>query len=256
MRRFSWLWMGCVLAAATACQSGLPDNSNLSGDACAQLTQAFAHLNASLTGCGFNATFLSNAECESLLSSCNTIDLADGGGDVGQLLQAADCVNQIPGGDCGTYPNLAANATVAFAGTCFSNDTPNLSPACQLVDAGTTVIADGPLVGGQPALFGSSIPSALISWGSDMVTDPTGSFNVCPTPASTVLTGTSTTTCTVDADCAPTCCLCDPDGGAGGPSYLSAACLSGTCVPTSWVCNVINAQVTNIFGVGICSNEL
>ena len=89
-----------------------------------------------------------------------------------------------------------------------------------------------------------------------MVTDPTGSFNVCPTPASTVLTGTSTTTCTVDADCAPTCCLCDPDGGAGGPSYLSAACLSGTCVPTSWVCNVINAQVTNIFGVGICSNEL
>ncbi len=253
MRRFSWLWLGGILAAATGCPNGLADNSNLSGDACAQLTQAFEGLNSRMTGCGFTAGIeLSSAACESLLTPCDS--LPDGGGDVPQLLAAADCVNQIQGGDCGTYPNLAADATVAFTQDCFAADTAYLSNSCQLIDAGTSVLSDGPLIEGEPLLLGYSPETALVSWGSDMEPNAAG-VNVCPTP-STTLTGTSTTTCKVDADCLAVCCNCIPDAGPAEGSYLAAACMNGQCIPAGWVCNVINEQVNAIEGVGVCSSLL
>jgi hypothetical protein len=281
MRRFSWLWLGGALAIAPGCSNGLPDNGNLSGDACQQLTQAFEGLNQRMTGCDFAASLNLPASgalsCESLLSGCDT--LPDGGGDIPQLLAAADCINQIPGGDCGAYPNLAANATVAFAQTCFTNqDTPSLSPSCQVVDAGTSVVSDGLLIAGQPqtAIIGAIFPQALVSWGSDQGpgdagqtipgTTPPVPALFCPTP-STVLTGTSTTRCSTDRDCLPTCCLCSTgepvgeyDGGAStelvNGSYLAAACMNYQCVPSGWVCNVINEQVTVLTGAGICNAGL
>jgi hypothetical protein len=246
--------MGGILATATGCPTGLATNNNLSGDACSQLSQAFEALNARMTGCGFTAGLeLTTAQCESMLSSCGG-ELSDGGGDVPGLIAAADCVNQIQGGDCSTYPNLAADATVAFTQDCFAADTAYLSNSCQLIDAGTSVLSDGPLIGGAPELLGYSPETALVSWGSDMEPGASGA-NVCPTPSTTLL-GTSTTTCKVDGDCAPICCNCVPDAGPEAGSYLAAACMNGQCIPPGWVCNVVNEQVNAIEGVGVCSDLL